>query len=245
MSRARVIIVALCRWTGLTARGLVALVAAVVTVAGAALALAMISEDVVVRDGLATDDPSVLRLVTDHRAGWLVHTARLVTDLGAAGVLALVAIGAGVFLWMRGAKLSFALSPLVALGLTAVCTAIGKQLVGRARPPLGLRLVNETEPSFPSGHTADSTAVLLALALVVAIALLRSHWARTAIVAASMVVVTAIGASRLELGVHWPTDVLAGWALGIVIAVGVTTAATLVARSGVPSRASSSHPITP
>jgi membrane-associated phospholipid phosphatase len=223
--------VRLYRWTGLTLRGLVALLAALATVAGAGLMVAALSEDVITGDGSAKDDPGVLRAIVDHRTGWLVRLARFVTQFGAVGVLGIVALLAGALLWWRGARLVHALSPLVALGIAGFLAAVGKTLIDRARPPLGFRLLRETEASFPSGHATDSTAVFVAIALVVAITLLHSARLRAAVVGASGLAAGLIGASRLELGVHWPTDVLAGWGIGLMVAVSVTTAATLIARA--------------
>ena len=100
--------------------------------------------------------------------------------------------------------------------------AIGKQVIGRARPSAALRLATETEPSFPSGHAADSTAFYVTLALVIAIVVLRRPAARIAVLAVAVLLSATIGTSRLVLGVHWPTDVLAGWALGTTVALTVT-----------------------
>ena len=177
----------------------------------------------------------MLRFVTDHRSGWLVHLARVVSDVGAVGVLGALAVIAGITLWFLRARLVVALTPAIALGVAGVCAAVVKQLVGRARPPVGLRLVHETEASFPSGHTTDSTAVLVAVALVLAVCFLDSAKVRALAVAGAGLLAAAIGGSRLELGVHWPTDVLAGYALGLAIAVTVTTVAVLVSRVSPPS----------
>jgi undecaprenyl-diphosphatase len=121
--------------------------------------------------------------------------------------------------------------PAVSLALTAVAVTVSKQYFGRARPDEALRLVRETEPSFPSGHSADSTEVLLALGLVLAVFVLRRPLARLVAVALGMLAPVGIGLSRLVLGVHWPTDVVAGWALGAATAVLVVTLAFLVLRT--------------
>lgn len=221
----------LYRRSGLTLRGVLALTLAAVALASALMILAVTSEDVIGRNGLATDDPLVLRFVTGHRTGWLVELARSITDVGAVGVLGALALMSAVLLWIRGARLILAIAPGVALGVGGLATAVTKQLVHRPRPPLGLRLVNESEASFPSGHTTDSTAFLVALALVIAVVVLRSPRTKTLVVAGAALLAAAVGASRLELGVHWPTDVIAGYALGLSIAIIVATGAVFVARA--------------
>jgi undecaprenyl-diphosphatase len=228
-------LVRLYRRSGLTARGLIALLAAVTTMAGAMLVLAVTSEDVVGRNGLATDDPGWLRFVTSHRTGWLVDFARAMSEVGSVGVLGLIAIAIAVVLWMRGARLALAIAPGVALGLAGACAAVGKDLVARSRPPLGIRLASESEASFPSGHATDSTALFVALALVLAVVLFQSPRIRALIVSGAMLLAGLVGASRLELGVHWPTDVIAGYALGLAVAVAVTIGAVLVTRTSPPA----------
>src|SRR2546421_10848732 len=63
-------------------------------------------------------------------------------------------------------RLAVAAAPVVSLGLAGAVVSFLKPFVDRARPPVGLRLVTENEPSFPSGHTTDSTALLFTLGLI-------------------------------------------------------------------------------
>jgi membrane-associated phospholipid phosphatase len=195
----------------------------------AVVAFSTLSEDVVERNGLSQDDPQLLHTIVAHRSPALVHAAKVLSHLGSAGFLAIAAVLAAGLLWYRGVKLVLALAPGLALGCAGVVTAAGKDLVARARPPLGLRIVAETAGSFPSGHSSDTTAMVLALALVAAVALVRRAAVRVLLVTGALGFAVLVGASRLELGVHWPTDVAAGWALGTLAAVAVVTAACLLA----------------
>lgn len=87
-----------------------------------------------------------------------------------------------------------------------VINLLAKALLGRVRPALWVSLAPETTPSFPSGHAMGSAAVVLALGLILAHSPRRwLLWLPGALF------VLGVGISRMYLGVHYPSDVLAGW----------------------------------
>lgn len=215
---------------GLTRAGLGWLLGAAAAVGVMALVFLSVSEDVVSGDGVALRDPSNLRLVTDHRAGWLVSVARAVTDLGSVRILVPLAVLVGVVLWYRGMTLLVAVAPAMALAVGGALAAAGKHFVGRARPPADVRLLAETDASFPSGHATDSAALYLAIGLVLAVVVFRRPLARLAVFVVGAALAAVVGASRLVLGVHWPTDVVAGWAIGSATAIVVVVSAVLLCR---------------
>jgi len=88
-----------------------------------------------------------------------------------------------------------------------------KDLTGRPRPIIVDHLVSVQFTSFPSGHAANSAIVYLTIA-VLAIDVEPSLRAQTYILIVAITLTVLIGLSRLYLGVHWPSDVAAGWALG-------------------------------
>ncbi|HMC72129.1 MAG TPA: phosphatase PAP2 family protein, partial [Mycobacteriales bacterium] len=212
--------------------GLATLVLGVVALAGSVSVFGGATEDVTQRNGLALRDVSNLHVFTDHRTAWLVSLSRVVSEIGAVPVVGAIALVAGLVLWRRGFGRVYALAPIASLAIAGGAVAVTKHVVGRARPPVGLHLVSESNASFPSGHATHSAAVLLSVAFVVAVVVLRRLIVRVLVVVAAALVTGAIGASRLVLGVHWPSDVLAGWALGLGVALAVTMAAVVIARPG-------------
>lgn len=217
------------RRLGLSGAAVAWLVLAVSVVAGCVLAFGKIGEDVVAGNGWQTSDLGEVESVADHRSAALVSAAALLARAGSVPVLAAVCVLVGALLWWRGERLVVALAPLAALAVTGALAAVGKQIVGRARPPAPLRLIAETEASFPSGHSADSAAVLITIGVIAAALIAHRLLVRVAWIAAAFCGAVMVGASRVELGVHYPTDVAAGWALGIAVAV-IAASIALIAR---------------
>lgn len=154
---------------------------------------------------------------------WVERTAVLVTHAGGAPLLlATTLLGAGWLWFRRRAEEAFLLVAIVLAGRASV--ELLKLIVERPRPDLAPYPVIVSSYSFPSGHAANSMITLLALALLVA-----SPSARASAIAAAVAVSIAIGLTRPMLGVHWPSDVIAGWAFGIAW---VTAFAPLVSRRG-------------
>ncbi|WP_234446486.1 MULTISPECIES: phosphatase PAP2 family protein [unclassified Luteimonas] len=103
-----------------------------------------------------------------------------------------------------------ALFAAIALGGSGLLNVGAKLAFGRVRPELWESIAPEQNFSFPSGHAMGS----MTLACVLALLLWRTRWRRPAIVGLGLFV-AAVGWSRIHLGVHYPSDILAGWALGL------------------------------
>lgn len=102
---------------------------------------------------------------------------------------------------------------MIAIMLTG--TALSSDLkywVGRSRPLVVPHLDQVSSASFPSGHALASALFYLTLVLLLT-PLLRQRWARWLAWMAAIALAVAIGASRIALGVHWPTDVIASWVI--------------------------------
>lgn len=137
---------------------------------------------------------------------------RDVTVLGGGRVLTLLLSGAvGLFLVRRAAASALLLAVAAYTGSTIV--NIIKQQVGRVRPDIVTQLVTERTFSFPSAHAANSSIVFLTLAAL-ATRLEADANTRRYAMAVAIVMTLLVGTSRVYLGVHWPTDVLAGWCFG-------------------------------
>jgi undecaprenyl-diphosphatase len=197
---------------------------------GAVFVLGGVTEDVTRHNGVSTTDPLHLRWFIEHRSSAIDTMSRALTAFGSPPVLALLAVVSALALWLTGKKLVLAIAPGLALVIAATGAAFGKLVVGRDRPPVALHLVNESDASFPSGHATDTTALLVTLALIVAVYVLRRPLLRVITVGAALLLSCAVGVSRLVLGVHWPTDIVAGWALGTAIALAVTLAVSVAVR---------------
>ena len=91
-------------------------------------------------------------------------------------------------------------------------------VVGRSRPPVTVWATTASGTSFPSGH-ATSAAFGFGLVILVTMPALRSRTARRAVGAAAVVAAVTVGATRVLLGVHWASDVIAGWALAVILLV--------------------------
>lgn len=166
-------------------------------------------------------------LATPIGPRWLQETARDITALGGFTVLFLVVGLAAILLWLhRRRAQSIGLVAAVVAGELAA-QAI-KTLIGRARPDLVPHLDLVYSSSFPSGHSTLSPIVYFTLAGIVS-AGERGKTPKLLLIGGAVLLVAAIGVSRIYLGVHWPTDVLAGWALGTAVALAATLALHLVA----------------
>lgn len=151
-----------------------------------------------IRDGIAARAASPL----PTEAGQFLNYA------GGAPVTVSLGVVVSVVLWLRGqARRAIAVVAIVFLGRLLVEGI--KLAVDRARPALDPHPVITHSLSFPSAHAANSMIVFPLLALLFAPVARRAPWIMAG-VGASLV----IGASRSLIGVHWPSDVIAGWSIG-------------------------------
>jgi undecaprenyl-diphosphatase len=180
--------------------------------AGALAVFADVGEDVA-KQSTAQFDNAVRTWVVGHQSPLLYQIALVITWVGSPGVMVLVAMGASVWLYMRGGR-RIAGVVVAAPAAGSVLSPIVKALFGRPRPA-GAVILNEHTYSFPSGHAATSAAVVVTLCYVLARE--RTISWRTAILIGGLVPLV-VGLTRVYLDVHWTTDVVGGWAVGLFVA---------------------------
>lgn len=144
---------------------------------------------------------------------WLEEMARDMTALG--GVLMLTLLNAAVtgYLWLTGRK-RLMLFVLAAVIGALVVSLLLKGLFDRPRPELVPHLSKIATTSFPSGHSMLSAAVYLTLGAMLA-RTVQERKLKIYFVGIALLLTFLVGISRVYMGVHYPTDVLAGWLAGI------------------------------
>lgn len=143
---------------------------------------------------------------------WFEDAARDVTALGSLVVLGLATLVTAGALLLQGHRRAAGLTVAVIAGALALNQAL-KAFYARPRPELVPHAARVFTASFPSAHAMLSAVVYLTLGALVA--QVQVHWrVKAFVLACAVLLALAVGASRVYLGVHYPTDVLAGWAIG-------------------------------
>jgi membrane-associated phospholipid phosphatase len=207
----------------LTAVVLLALVAMVMTFA------------VVRHDALAALDGPWRDWVIAHRDGTMTDVMVAASGFGSTPSLVVIALAVAAWLAWRGRRAD---SWLVVLGSAGVLLLgpVLKVLVERPRPELREHVVAVDSWSYPSGHSLNSMAVL-GLLTVLAIRERPGAARRVLLGAVGGLLVLMVGFSRVYLGVHWPSDVLAGWLIG-ALWITVCLTVTALTRGNTPTSGS-------
>ncbi|MEV0643975.1 phosphatase PAP2 family protein [Phytomonospora sp. NPDC050363] len=196
--------------------------------AGAVLVGAMMFTEILdgVTDGddiAAIDEPAVGWLV-EHRVPALNRVQIAITDLGGSLLLTLGVVVATVLVARSRKSWTPVWLSLTGLGGIQILVNVIKLLIGRQRPNPPAQLVTATGYSFPSGHSATSLVGFALIAWLLCM-VTRSATAKATAWTAGAVGTVAVGLSRIYLGVHYPSDVLGGWTLGLTWLAVLGTAA--------------------
>ena len=154
-------------------------------------------------------DLQTLQAIAGHRDASLTSIAGIVTDAGSFALLAPLSIA--FLLLRRWKRPSDDIALLVTAAGSAVLPSVVKLIVARPRPTLE-HLSHLTTLSFPSEHTTQAAAVYLTIAIMLSKGLNRG-W-RELVIVVALLIALAVAWSRVYLGVHYPTDVIAGLLLG-------------------------------
>jgi undecaprenyl-diphosphatase len=193
------------------------------------LAVALLHDQLLVLDqGLLTGLRAPGDLSDPLGPAWLEEAARDVTALGGTALIFLATGAIALGLLANGAPRLAAFTVVSVAGAQILSEAL-KYAVGRVRPDLVPHEVAVYSASLPSGHTMMAAAAYFTLAFALAREI-RQRQNRVLLYCIAGLLVGLVGASRVYLGVHWPTDVVAGWFAGIAWAL----AAAMVYRSLLP-----------
>ena len=185
---------------------------------GGVWAFCEVADEVVEGDSHEIDERIVLALRNPADRSdplgpqWVEELMRDFTALGGVGIVTLLGVVVTIFLAILG-KRREAIWLVVALAGGIVISLALKSLFDRPRPDLVPHGSHVYTQSFPSGHSMMAATVYLTLGAVLA-ELVRPRRLKVFLIVVAAAVTVAVGVSRVYLGVHWPTDVLAGWALG-------------------------------
>lgn len=166
-------------------------------------------------DGLSGLDRPALDLAVSLRTPAGEHWVTAFTNLGGTASMVFITVTLTSAMYVHWRRRSIPLMMGIAASGSLIFTSVGKTIVGRARPPLSLAVPPyEYAPSFPSGHTLNSTVIALMLAYL-AWWLSKAVWVRVLAPILASLWAAAMGLSRVYLGHHWITDVMFGWIFGL------------------------------
>ena len=171
---------------------------------------------------------------------WLKSAMIDFTALGSTAVLTLITVLAGAYL-VAVRKFSSAAYVVVAIGLGAILSKAIKGYFLRPRPEIVPHFVEVTSASFPSGHSMNSAIVYLTLAVLLARGE-ENRRVQVFLVSTAIFLTVLVGTTRAYLGVHWPSDILAGWSIGAMWAAGTSLAAKSLWRQRTNAHLSSAEP---
>jgi undecaprenyl-diphosphatase len=219
------------RW--LAARELVTM--ALVAVVAGGLWIFVEVASAVREDSVRALDEAVLlamRNPTDHAdplgPRWVEEFGRDLTALGGVAVVTLLTVASAGFLWMTGRRHEVGLLAAAFLGGQLLSFSL-KRVFERPRPDLVPHASWVYTASFPSGHAMMSAVTYLTIGALLARVVARRR-EKLFVIAWALAFTVLTGVSRVYVGVHWPTDVVAGWALGASWAVGCWLVADHLAR---------------
>jgi undecaprenyl-diphosphatase len=153
--------------------------------------------------------------------------ARFVTSFGVLSVLLPIAVVVGALVWVKSRSVATAIAPWLSVVVCAQIVTVLKKATDIVRPPSQFQVIQIRNPRFPSGHAANTAALIVSVVVVVWCVAEVSRRIKMWVTIGGAMVFVAMGLTRIVLNVHWLSDVLAGWCVGA--AVGLAIAGVSVA----------------
>jgi undecaprenyl-diphosphatase len=214
------------------ARSEIAALSALLIVALGVMTFIEVADDMTEADGQMFDRQVLnwLQPVAGEPRGpwWLHEAAADLTSLGGISVLTLFAVVAFSFMLIQRKRLSALLLVVGLIGGVALSEGL-KALFERERPPVAYQAVETLNASFPSGHALLSTVFYLTLGVMLTRAFPRRRL-KAFVLGAAILIALLIGLTRVYLGAHWASDVIAGWCAGAAWAMALWLVAYAVER---------------
>jgi undecaprenyl-diphosphatase len=203
------------RWLGPYAALWITLIVGGFLIITLALLGAEVYQSVVAKDGVAGLDQPALELAKQYRNPGVDAAVTAFTNIG--GGIGMPILTSILVAWLTYTSRSW--RPLILVGGAAVvsltATTVGKTLMGRTRPQhIDAVPPFEFSPSFPSGHTLNTTVVIGVVVYLMCLQMAKI-WIRASVIVLGGLFIMAMGLSRVFLGHHWMTDVMAAWLLGL------------------------------
>lgn len=194
------------------------LLGVIAVVAGGLLVFVEVADEVLERESDQIDRMILNALRPSEPSQWVLESVRDITALGSTVVLTLWILVTGLFLALNK-RYRACVFVILATGTGIIASSILKASIARDRPDVFAHDLYVVTASFPSGHAMMSAVVYLTLGALIA-EVLDPPLQRLYAMLTAAFLAFSVGLSRLYLGVHWPTDVLAGWAAGAAWAAG-------------------------
>ncbi|MFD0363519.1 phosphatase PAP2 family protein [Nocardia sp. GCM10030253] len=192
-------------------------VSAALCACGLLIALATLAVQVSDNGWLTSGDGATRTWFVAQRTRSMDTAAIVITNLGSpVAAVTLAALIGALLSWRARTALPIIVMVATVCAASAASTTL-KLVVGRTRPPIETQQVLETNYSFPSGHATSTSAIVGITVTILMIG--RSRQVRAMLAAVAALLIAIVAATRLYLGVHWLTDVIAGAILGTTCAI--------------------------
>lgn len=173
---------------------------------------------------LGAADTPMWRFWSSHGVHELHVAAHYITSVGVVSILLPIAVFVGVLIYVKAKSIAYAAAPFFSVQITSLAVSSVKKAIDSARPPISSHIYPVHNAAFPSGHAANTTALVVATVVMACIVYPRRNVQHDFIVS-GIVIVLLMSLTRLVLNVHWLSDVLGGAALGSAIALVVSAIA--------------------